>query len=257
MVAEVDPELAELYSFVIDTGQSGGLEQAMKPVRATLLAVLGLVLALSMVVASSQPEPTRPTDSTERRVGVLIGQLDHGTFAQREQATKELKKLGRSIVPQLEAALDQARSLEVQRRLQQVLDWYRIRPEWHTGRAEFVKRLGNRVREVNFADLDTSAAQTVSFLADRYAKKQGVIISGDGGQYASRNFGFPDQYPAVRAEPFRTGSHGSPECRWWRGRIPHRRDFYRGRPAGRCGWVCRGLHRRGPPGYRPQQPAGV
>jgi hypothetical protein len=170
----------------------------IRELRRGLLGAVGL-LAFSMVVASSQPEPKQPADSKERRVRELIGQLDHGTFQQREQATKELKQLGRSIIPHLEAALEQAASLEVQRRLQQVLDWYRVRPEWHTDRAEFVKRLRNRVHEINFDDLDTSRAETVSFPADRYAKKYGIIITGDGGQYTSRTFGFPDQYPSVSA----------------------------------------------------------
>jgi hypothetical protein len=167
----------------------------VRGLRRGVLGAVGLSLVLSMAVSSSQPEP----EGSERRVRELVGQLDHGTFQQREQATKELKKLGRSIIPQLEAALEQAASLEVQRRLHQVLDWFRVRPEWHTDRAEFVKRLRNRVREVNFDDLDTSRSETVSFSADRYAKKKGIIITGDGGQYVSRTFGFPDQYPSVSA----------------------------------------------------------
>jgi RNA polymerase sigma factor (sigma-70 family) len=57
----------------------------------------------------------------------LIKQLDDNSFQIREQATKELKALGRTIVPQLEAALEQAKSPELRRRLEVLLEPYRVR----------------------------------------------------------------------------------------------------------------------------------
>jgi hypothetical protein len=51
----------------------------------------------------------------------LIQQLDADEFQKREQATRELKALGKAIVPQLEAALKGTESAEVRRRLEQLV----------------------------------------------------------------------------------------------------------------------------------------
>jgi uncharacterized protein (TIGR03067 family) len=66
-------------------------------------------------------------DTDKRKVQQLIEQLDNDDFAKREQASNELKALGRAIVPQLEAALDRTKSPEARRRLVQLLEPYRVR----------------------------------------------------------------------------------------------------------------------------------
>ena len=62
------------------------------------------------------------------------------------------------------------------------------------GPREIHERLKNQAREVNFDDLDTAKDDPVAFPADRYAKKLGIIITGQGGQYAARTFGFPADF---------------------------------------------------------------
>jgi len=65
-----------------------------------------------------------PTEAAKLRVQELIQQLDADEFQKREQATNELKSLGKVIVPQLEAALERNNSPEVRRRLEQLLAPY-------------------------------------------------------------------------------------------------------------------------------------
>jgi hypothetical protein len=65
--------------------------------------------------------------------------------------------------------------------------------ETYTSRAEFASRLGGAVRTITFDDVDTGAVDPVEFDAERYAPF-GLIITGDAGQYASRDFGFPEDY---------------------------------------------------------------
>jgi hypothetical protein len=74
-------------------------------------------------------EKKEPTEATKLRVQELIQQLDADKFTKREQASHELKALGMAIVPQLEAALERNNSLEVRRRLQQLLARYRQIPQ--------------------------------------------------------------------------------------------------------------------------------
>src|SRR5262245_28869370 len=65
--------------------------------------------------------------------------------------------------------------------------------ETYTSRAEFASRLGGAVRTITFDDVDTSAVDPAAFASDRYSPF-GLIITGDAGQYASRDFGFPEDY---------------------------------------------------------------
>ena len=169
-------------------------------VKSALLPPVCLALAWMMTCVASQPERTEvkpPPDSAELKLPALIVQLDDDKFQKREQATKELQQLGRSIIPQLEAARDRTASPEVRRRLERVLDWHRPRLEWFRDRAELVKRLNRRVRVVTFDDLDTSKEDAVSFAADRYARQLGIVITGEGGQFAGRTFGYAVHYPPV------------------------------------------------------------
>jgi hypothetical protein len=66
--------------------------------------------------------------------------------------------------------------------------------ETYTSRAEFASRLGGAVQTITFDDVDTSSEDPVAFDADRYAPF-GLFITGDAAQYASRGFGFPEDYP--------------------------------------------------------------
>jgi hypothetical protein len=68
-----------------------------------------------------------------------------------------------------------------------------------TSRAAFEARLGGAVRVVDFDDVDTSVVDPVGFAGDRYGASHGVLITGAGGQYASRAFGFPQDYPTSSA----------------------------------------------------------
>lgn len=138
-------------------------------------------------------------DDVESRVHALVNQLDSDRYAKRELATRELKNLGREIIPQIERALAKSESPEVRLRLEQVLDFYRVRLEVYTTRKDFEKRLNTRVREVTFDDVDTSKEDVVAFSADRYAKELGIVITGQEGQFAGRTFGFPMDYIPVSA----------------------------------------------------------
>ena len=65
--------------------------------------------------------------------------------------------------------------------------------ETFTSRSAFEARLGN-VAVVDFDDVSTSGDAPVAIANDRYAA-QGVVINGQSGQYVSRTFGDPTNYP--------------------------------------------------------------
>lgn len=85
--------------------------------------------AIAALVAAPGPalgllkERLRPmnTDRSPERVRRLIDELDDAKFAVRERATQELENLGEDVAPQLRAALDKKPSLEVSRRLDDLL----------------------------------------------------------------------------------------------------------------------------------------
>lgn len=70
--------------------------------------------------------------------------------------------------------------------------------EVYSARAPFEARLGV-VRTVGFDDIDTSAVDPMAFAANRYGASLGIVITGASGQYASRGFGFPADYPPSSA----------------------------------------------------------
>jgi hypothetical protein len=68
-----------------------------------------------------------------------------------------------------------------------------------TDRAAFEAAAGGSVRVVDFDDLVTSKVDPVRFLANRYKSTLGIRIEGNDGQYASRDFGFPADFPPSSA----------------------------------------------------------
>jgi len=68
--------------------------------------------------------------------------------------------------------------------------------ETYTDRDAFEDRLGGpgAVRVVDFDDIDTSTADPVSFPSNRYRSSQGVWITGENGQFVSRDFGYPTDF---------------------------------------------------------------
>ena len=77
--------------------------------------------------------------------------------------------------------------------------WAGVVTETYSDRAAFEARLGGAVDVVTFDDVDTSIVDPVAFAADRYAAGQGIVVTGEAGQFASRAFGFPDDYPTSSA----------------------------------------------------------
>jgi hypothetical protein len=65
--------------------------------------------------------------------------------------------------------------------------------EVYTDRAAFDARLGV-MRVVSFDDVEADSIDPAPFAADRYAT-DGIVITGEGGQFASQGFGFPESFP--------------------------------------------------------------
>jgi hypothetical protein len=65
--------------------------------------------------------------------------------------------------------------------------------ETYTDRTAFEARLGGAVAVVDFDDVNTKK-DPAAFGARRYKVPHGAIITGEGGQFASRSFGFPDEF---------------------------------------------------------------
>ena len=78
------------------------------------------------------------------------------------------------------------------------LSYAEIQVETFTSRSAFVARLGN-VTVIDFDDVGTSGDAAVPIPSDRYAA-QGVIINGQGGQFVSRTFGDPANFPPFSEE---------------------------------------------------------
>jgi hypothetical protein len=64
--------------------------------------------------------PVKPPDPVY--VSKLLADLDHSRFAARQKAALELEKLGPVVEPDLRKALERQPSLEVRRRLEQLLE---------------------------------------------------------------------------------------------------------------------------------------
>jgi hypothetical protein len=69
--------------------------------------------------------------------------------------------------------------------------------ETYNSRSAFEARLGGNPSVIDFEDIDTSVIDPRQFSTDRYRDSTGAIIRGetDEGQYASRSFGFPSDFP--------------------------------------------------------------
>jgi hypothetical protein len=61
-------------------------------------------------------------------------------------------------------------------------------------RAAFEARLGGAVAVIDFDDVDTATVDPAPFAADRWAATLGAVVTGEGGQYASRDFTFPSDF---------------------------------------------------------------
>src|SRR4051812_39219257 len=70
--------------------------------------------------------------------------------------------------------------------------------ELFNDRAKFEARLGSRPRLVNFDDIETPPTGHVPFPAGHYAAR-GLVITGQEGQYVSREFGYPSNFRCVSA----------------------------------------------------------
>jgi tetratricopeptide (TPR) repeat protein len=83
--------------------------------------------------------------------------------------------------------------------------------EVYTDRAVFDARLGT-VSVVDFDDVDTTRSDVAPFAPDRYKERFGVVITGTGGQYAGRTFGYPADYvPTSRPNSYAPGpKNGGP-----------------------------------------------
>jgi hypothetical protein len=83
--------------------------------------VLAVALGLAAAPRSLAADPA-PAPPAAEQVVKLVGQLDDDQYAVRQQADKELRALGRSVIPLLEQELPRAPSLEVRLRLGRMLD---------------------------------------------------------------------------------------------------------------------------------------
>jgi WD40 repeat protein len=66
--------------------------------------------------------PARRHDTDEKRIAMLIADLDSDSFAVRDTATRELKQLGKQAAPALKTGLAKAPSVEATGRIQNLLN---------------------------------------------------------------------------------------------------------------------------------------
>lgn len=73
--------------------------------------------------------------------------------------------------------------------------------EAYTDYSAFVTRLGGggAITTVDFDDIATAGDAAFAFAADRYKASHGITITGEDGQYVSRTFEYPVDYPPVSA----------------------------------------------------------
>jgi hypothetical protein len=74
--------------------------------------------------------------------------------------------------------------------------WAAVVPEFYTDRTAFETQLAE-FSTVDFEDIDTSTTDPAPFSSDRYLGSMGIVITGEDGQYASRHFQYPAEYPPV------------------------------------------------------------
>jgi hypothetical protein len=87
-----------------------------------LVALYGLLFILTGPVARAAP----PQDPGVRRVRALVRQLDDPRYRVRRQADRQLRLLGEAALPLLRAELARTPSLEVYRRLEQIIQHLRF-----------------------------------------------------------------------------------------------------------------------------------
>ena len=68
--------------------------------------------------------------------------------------------------------------------------------ERFTSEEQFQARLGS-VNIVDFDDIDASGSDQVAFDPERYLDSEGIIITGEDGQFVSEDFGYPIDFPPV------------------------------------------------------------
>jgi hypothetical protein len=94
---------------------------------ATRASAVAVLQAAGPQAVAFLRERLKPVAADVRRLDALIEQLDSEQFVEREQATEELEYLGKIAQPQLEKALANKPSLEVRRRVEQLLE--RLQPQ--------------------------------------------------------------------------------------------------------------------------------
>jgi hypothetical protein len=69
--------------------------------------------------------------------------------------------------------------------------------EYYTSETEFRARLDD-VNVVDFDDIDAGGPSSHAwFGAERYRESEGIVITGEDGQYVSEDFGYPADFPPV------------------------------------------------------------
>jgi uncharacterized protein (TIGR03067 family) len=145
---------------------------------------LGLLTGISRnaVVAQEDKGKPPPPAAAKFRVQELIQQLNADEFQKRERATKELKALGKEIVPQLEAALQTNDSAEVRRRLEQLIALHRpqtdleiLQGTWSLVEAH---RFGNKVPVKDLPTKDIAYGRHALVIA---GKKIAIVLHNGGG----------------------------------------------------------------------------
>jgi hypothetical protein len=88
-------------------------------------------------------KPVSTVEVDKKRLDQLLAKLDNDDFAVREQAAREIEKLGQQALPTLEQALEAKPSAEAGKRIRELVE--RIAPErWRPLRAvEVLEHIGN------------------------------------------------------------------------------------------------------------------
>ena len=89
------------------------------------------------------------------------------------------------------------------------------------------------LRRVDFEEVQGIGADPVLIRPERYAESDGLILTGEGGQYVHTDFRFPHDYAAGDSRvQFAPGPIAPPQARGWRGGCRTQATFvHAGRPA--------------------------
>src|SRR5262249_30999713 len=77
---------------------------------------------VAVAIAKERLQPAPPLTVSKADIATLIQQLDADTFSQRERAAKGLRQLGPIATAQLQQALQKPVSLEMKRRVEQLIE---------------------------------------------------------------------------------------------------------------------------------------